>query len=160
MKLGQKAVQAIGEWGTFRDEHRALSLCAERACVRAVVGAADEMSCSLVELHIEPQTPLALDSPALRAWGDRLGTRVRYLLEAIETVELDATRGTLLLRSSPPDKRAGGTFYYEATLEKTGRLTLCRFRFDPAVRERASIPLHITKEVLEKLLDDLEAIAP
>lgn len=160
MTLGSTAIPVISEWGTFRDESRLLSLCAARACVRATLSAADEMSCSMSELSIVAKQDLALDSAALRDWGDRLATRIRYLLEAIDAVELDTMRGLLLLRSSPPDKRGAGTYYYEVLLERTGRLTLQRFRFDNARKERIPVALQLTKETFEKLLDDLEAITP
>ena len=161
MKLGQKAIEMLEKWGAFTDDRRSLVVEGGKFSIMGEVTAADKLSCSLSHLRIEPRVPQQLESDQLRAWGGRIAKRIRYLLEAIETVELDAPKGRLLLRSTPPEKKPNGSvFYYELLLEATGSLRLERFRFDAASRARAPEPIHCTRELLEKLVDDLVATAP
>jgi hypothetical protein len=111
-------------------------------------------------LRVKQRNISPLRPDELQAWGDRVAKRVRYLLEAIETVELDAAHGRLLLRSAPPERKPDGVvLYYELVLESEGILTIERRRFDPTDRSRSREPLHCTRELLEKLIDDLAATA-
>lgn len=161
MTLGQKAISMLDEWGAFTDDRRTLVVEGDRFSLVGEVTAADKLSCSLGELRLRPRTPAQLTSDQLKAWGERIAVRVRYMLEAIETVELDAARGRLLLRSTPPEKKADGSvLYYELLLESTSQLLLERHRFNSRQRNRTRVPLHCTRELLEKLLDDLAAAAP
>lgn len=161
MKPGQKAIAILEKWGAFTDDRRSLVVEADRCSILAEVTAVDKLSCSLSELRIEPRQPARLAAEQLRAWGERLATRVRYLLEAIETVELDASQGRLLLRSTPPEKKPDGTvLYYELLLESCGRLRLERRRFHAGQQGRSNESLHCTRELLEKLVNDLAATVP
>jgi hypothetical protein len=161
MKLGQKAMSVLETWGAFKDDRRILSVEGDRFEIVGEVTAADNLSCSLSQLRLHARDARELKTDELQAWGDRVAKRVRYLLEAIETVELDAPHGWLLLRSTPPEKKPDGTvFYYELLFEARGELTVVRRRFEPKTRSRASEPLHCTRELLEKLIDDLAATVP
>jgi hypothetical protein len=161
MKLGQKATAVLEAWGAFTDDRRRLVVDGDQCSIVGEVTAADKLSCSLAELRVEPKTPLALTPNQLGAWGQSVGKRVRYLLEAIETVELDATAGRMMLRSTPPERKDDGSvLYYELVLEATGSLVLSRRRFSPPDRSCTSVALHFTRELLEKLTDDLAATRP
>jgi hypothetical protein len=158
MKLGQKAIRVLEKWGAFKDDRRSLVVESDRLSIVGEVTAADELSCSISQLRLEPRAEGQLSNDQLGAWGDRVAKRVRYLLEAIETVELDAPHGRLLLRSAPPEKKPDGTvFYYELRLESSGKLCLERRRFEPQNRSRTPEAMHCTRELLEKLIDDLAA---
>ncbi len=161
MKLGQKAIAVLETWGAFTNDRRRLVVDGDQCSIVGEVTAVDKLSCSLAELRVEPETPLALTPDRLKSWGQAVGKRVRYLLEAIETVELDATAGRMMLRSTPPEKKDDGSvLYYELVLEATGALTLTRRRFSASDRSRTSVGLHFTHELLEKLADDLAATRP
>ncbi|MBI3461973.1 MAG: hypothetical protein HY000_02795 [Planctomycetes bacterium] len=161
MKLGHKAIATLREWGAFADDRRSLLIEGDKFSIVSEVTAADKMSCSLSHLGMQPRQPAQLTADQLKAWGERITNRVRYLLEAIETVELDAPQGRLLLRSTPPEKKSNGAvLYYELLLETTGQLRLERYRYNVADRTRTPEPLHCTHELLEKLIDDLIASAP
>jgi hypothetical protein len=161
MKLGQKAIESLAKWGAFTDDRRSLVVENDKVSITGEVTAADNLSCSLAELRVKPRRAAQLSTEQLRAWGDRVAKRVRYLLEAIESVELDAPKGQLLLRSTPPEKKPDGTvFYYEVLLESGAELHLTRQRFDAQHRTRTAEPLHCTRELLEKLVNDLAATAP
>jgi hypothetical protein len=161
MKLGQKAMGKIVQWGAFTDDRRSLRLESDRFSIVAEVTAADKLSCSLSQLRLELHPPAQLSQEQLRAWGQRIASRVRYLLEAIETVELDATQGRLLLRSTPPERKPAGTvLYYELMLQSSGRFQLERHCYHPEQRSRSLESIHCTHELLEKLIDDVAAAAP
>jgi hypothetical protein len=161
MTLGQKAILALEKWGAFTDDRRTLVVEGDRFWIVAEVTAADKLSCALDELRLQPRQPAGLTAEQLKAWGTRLAGRVRYMLEAIETVELDAATGRLLLRSTPPEKKPDGSvLYYELLLESTGQLRLERRRFEARQQTRTRVSLHCTRELLEKLVNDLAAAAP
>lgn len=94
---------------------------------------------------------------ALKGWGDQLVARLSYLMEPIRVVEVDREAAEVQLRSATPTPRDGGRSYYEITLKETGALALRRWRFDEADRRREAIPCQFTREVVERLADDLVA---
>ncbi len=96
---------------------------------------------------------------ALRAWADRLSARVTYLMEPLVVVELDPVAGEAELRSHAPTARGEMKSYYEIRLNKSGVLGLSRVVFDEATRRRRPAPCQLTREVLERLTDDLVACA-
>src|SRR5262245_13835123 len=160
MDFGQKATSILEGWGAF-DEKRRLEIEGERISVDGDVIAADRLSCSLSALRLRLREPAALGPEDLKQWGERIAGRIRYLLEALETVELDAQQGKLLLRSTPPEKRGDGTvLYYDLQLSAAGELVLSRRRYDGSARSVAPEPMHVTREVLHKLVNDLAATAP
>jgi hypothetical protein len=160
MDLGQKATSILESWGAF-DGGRRLEIEGEGISIDGNVAAADRLSCSLSGLRLRLREPGALGPADLEQWGDRIAGRIRYLLESLEAVELDAAQGKLLLRSTPPEKRPDGTvLYYELQLSSAGELELQRRRYDAAARSVAAEPMHVTREVLQKLVNDLAATAP
>lgn len=94
---------------------------------------------------------------ALRAWGDRLAARLTYLMESLAVIEVDADGGEVELRSRTPSARGGRRTYYEARLYRSGLLRLGRVAFDEATRARRPVPCQMTREMLERLADDLVA---
>jgi hypothetical protein len=96
-------------------------------------------------------------SDDLRKWGDRLSARATYLMESLKVLEVDAAGGEVHLRSQAPTARDEQRSYYEFRLFKQGMLRMERCTFDEASRRRRRIPCHLTREVLERLADDLAA---
>jgi len=105
-----------------------------------------------------PAAP-ALTAEALRAWADRLAARVTYLMEPLVVVELDSVAGEAELRSQSPTARGDLNAYYEVRLNHSGALRLSRVVFDAATRRRRPAPCQLTREVLERLADDLVVCA-
>lgn len=160
MKLGQKAIEMLDQWGAFTDDRRQLVVEDDHVTVTGEVIACDTLSCVLSHIELRSAASAA-NLEQLRAWGDRIASRVRYLLEAIESVELDTASGRLLLRSTPPERKDDGSVcYYELLLTLPGELRLNRFRFDAKTRQRAPHPIRCTRELLEKLVNDLRESAP
>jgi hypothetical protein len=98
-------------------------------------------------------------SEALNGWGQRLAARVTYLLEPLKVLEIDAGGGEVQIRSQAPTARADQRGFYEVRLHKQGILRLERCIFDDAARQRKRTPCQFTKEVLERLADDIVASA-
>jgi hypothetical protein len=98
-------------------------------------------------------------SEALNAWGRRLADRVTYLLEPLRVLEIDAGGGEVQIRSNAPTARAEQHGFYEVRLRRSGVLRLERYVFDDDTRERHRTPCQVTREVLERLADDIAASA-
>jgi hypothetical protein len=98
-------------------------------------------------------------SEALKEWGDRLSSRVTYLMEPLKVLEIDAGGGEVQIRSQNPTPRSEQRGYYEVRLFRQGSLRMERFAFDATTRERSQIPCQLTREVLERLADDIAASA-
>ena len=80
-------------------------------------------------------------SEALKEWGDRLSSRVTYLMEPLKVLEIDAGGGEVQIRSQSPTPRAEQRGYYEMRLFRQGNLRMERFVFDEATRQRRPIAL-------------------
>ncbi|WP_435021239.1 hypothetical protein TA3x_002268 [Tundrisphaera sp. TA3] len=95
----------------------------------------------------------------LRAWGDRLAGRLTYLMEPLVLLEVDHLAGEAKLRSKAPTAREDLRSFYEIRLGRAGTLRLRRIAFDGTTRARRAVPCQMTREVLERLADDLAASA-
>jgi hypothetical protein len=93
----------------------------------------------------------------LKAWGDRIASRVTYLMEPLVVLEHDQIIGEVELRSHAPTARAERRSYYEIRLNRQGTLHLARVAFDESPRRRRPATCQMTREVLERLTDDLVA---
>lgn len=91
----------------------------------------------------------------LRGWADRLAARVTYLMEPLVLIEIDAVAGEVELRSQVPTARGELKSFYEVRLNKQGAMRLTRVVFDEETRRRRPASCQLTREVLERLTDDL-----
>jgi hypothetical protein len=96
-----------------------------------------------------------LSSDALQEWGDGLTKRVTYLMEPLKVVEADNQGGEVQVRSQNPTPRADERGYYEMRLFRQGSLRMERIVFDAAARQRRPTNCQLTREVLERLADDI-----
>lgn len=150
MTWGQRVVAALeggrGEGVTLEEEGLRVRFRAE---------AADRVGCAVAGLRVEDLRSPARDAEGLRAWADRVAGRVTYLMERVAAVEVDASGGSALLRSAPPDRRGEMRSYYEVVLRSPGTLTLTRYRYHNGDQTREEVPCNLTREALERLVDDL-----
>ncbi len=91
---------------------------------------------------------------ALRAWGDRLASRLTYLMEPLVVLEHDPVGGEVELRSQSPTAKAGHRSYYEVRLNPPRSLTLSRYSFDEAARIERLLQQERVRRDLEKEEDD------
>jgi hypothetical protein len=106
-------------------------------------------------------TPGRAWTPALaKVWGDRIAARVTYLMEPLVLLEQDALAGDVAIRSHAPTARGDNRAYYEIRIKDAGSLHLARVAFDETTRRRCGVDCMMTREVLERLIDDLIACIP
>jgi hypothetical protein len=113
------------------------------------------VTCRSLEFRTTARPSWAADE--LKAWGGRLAARVTYLMEPLVVVETDAEAAEVALRSKSPTARGEDRGYYEARLDGSGRLRMQRIAFDAAARRRRAASFQLTREVIERLADDLVA---
>jgi len=89
------------------------------------------------------------------AWAQKIARNTSGLLEALEVVEVDATKNQALLRSSPPSERAGKVFYYELILTGTSSALMRRFEGTHDSGKREQVAFALTNEVLAKWVDNV-----
>ncbi|WP_165250024.1 hypothetical protein [Paludisphaera soli] len=94
---------------------------------------------------------------ALNAWGEKLSKSVSYLLEPLKVLEVDGGAGLAQLRSASPTVRGDVRGYYEVRLDRQGICRFERYVVDPGGRGRRRTPCHLTREVVERLADDIAA---
>jgi hypothetical protein len=95
-----------------------------------------------------------------KAWGDRIAARVTYLMEPLVVLEQDALAGDVALRSHAPTARGERRAYYEIRINGAGSLHFERVAFDDSIRRRHPVDCMMTREVLERLIDDVIASLP
>jgi len=122
----------------------------------------DAMSCSFRELRLLVPALAATGADVLRGWAEEVCRRVTYLLENIGPLEVDEQNQSVLIRSTPPDRREEETLFYEVVLQSRsgGRFSLSRFRSKRDGSAREQVDVQITQETLAKLINDLEASIP
>ena len=124
--------------------------------------ALDAVGSTLREIRLDAPHLSAAGFDVLRAWAGRLCGKVTYLLENIGALEFDESSGTVLIRSTPPDRQAAGNQYYEIVLQSggSGQFVLRRFRTEKGKPDREQVDLHLTHQVVEKLVNDLAETLP
>jgi hypothetical protein len=119
--------------------------------------ALDAVGLAFSPMEFASSTREEWSAQALKDWADRLTKRVTYLMEPLKVIEVDPAGGEVQVRSQSPTPRAEKRSYYEMRLFKSGTLRMERFAYDEAARERRSVPCQLTREVLERLADDIAA---
>lgn len=117
------------------------------------------VECDRLEFQApKPEVPLAATD--LKNWADRIVARVTYLMEPLVVLEIDRNEVQAELRSEKPTPRDGSRSYYELVLGKDASARLERVAFKDSDRKRVVVPFQLTREVLERLADDLVASSP
>ena len=80
-----------------------------------------------------------------------------YLMEPLRSSRSTPAGGEVQIRSHNPTTRGEHRGYYEVRLFKQGTLRMERHAFDEATRQRRTVPCQLTREVLERLADDIAA---
>lgn len=122
----------------------------------------DRLSCALRELRLN--VPSLANAPAetLSDWAKALCARITYLLEGIGPLEFEPEAGSILIRSTEPTGDAGKKLFYEVLLQSQsgGSFSLKRFESIKGQPGRSPVDLHLTHEVLGRLVDDLVDTIP
>jgi hypothetical protein len=161
MNLSRKIAAAVDERAAAGEGPGVVEASNSQGAIRIALELATPagITCSAITYQVgDPGQVLAIE--ALRAWGQRLSDRLTYLMEPVEILEADRVSAELLIRSREPSQRDGKRSYYEIRLGRGAALVMTRQAFDDATRKRAPIACQLTREALERLVDDLEATAP
>jgi hypothetical protein len=117
--------------------------------VEVKLAGCDRLGCLLNEFDFEQtQGHLALD-PGL------IERQITYLGERLEVIESEGSEGRTILRSSPPRVDGEIISFFEIVLDQSKGLSLVRYRYDPKIGQRISIPAPLTRDTLERLISDL-----
>ena len=122
--------------------------------------ALDTVGLAFDALDFATTSRLEWTSDSLKAWGERLAGRVTYRMEPFKILEVDSQGGEVHLRSQSPTTRDHRRSYYEIRLSKLGTLRMGRSTFDETSRQRRPSSCQLTREVLERLADDIVASLP
>jgi len=117
----------------------------------------NSLAVSFNQLRLATAELASADAAKLERIGNALAGRLTYLMEPIAPIEIDAAAFVVQLRSSPPQRDDDGRSYYELTVRRGGEIALARYRKEPG-NARQQIPATVTREVLLRLADDIEAV--
>jgi hypothetical protein len=157
MSLSKKIAAALDE--NTKAYNFPCSVAVEEAESRLVLHLTglDTVGVAFTSLEFATTRRTDWSSEALRGWGDRLASRVTYLMEPLKVIESYAQGGEVQIRSQRPTPRDDQRSYYEVRLFRQGTLRMQRYVFDQETRERRQTPCQLTREVLERLADDIAA---
>jgi hypothetical protein len=157
MSLSKKIAAALDE--NTKAYHFPCSVAVEEAQSRLVLHLTglDAVGVAFTSLEFATTGRTDWSSDALKSWGDRLASRVSYLMEPLCVVETDAQGGEVQIRSQRPTPRDDQRSYYEVRISRQGTLRMQRYLFDQETRERRQTTCQVTREVLERLADDIVA---
>lgn len=124
--------------------------------------AVDRLGCALQQIRLRVPALAGCDTDKLTEWAEALSRRVTYLLEGLGPIEIDRNSGQVLVRSNPPGHQPDGTSYYEVLLQSDtgGNFSLRRYRAVKGSPGRTQVDVHLTHEVLLRLVDDLLETIP
>jgi hypothetical protein len=129
----------------------ALELAVPAGRVKCRIESVDSIGCSLREVQWVPDAPPS--AVQLHTMADWLCGQVKYLVEPLRIIETDPKGAQFQVRSSPPTQESQATSYYEALVSAEG-ISLCRYSA-PSGSSRQRIPMHLTREILARLVTDL-----
>jgi hypothetical protein len=118
------------------------------------LSAVDAFACLVEEIVLRTPKLAGASSERLREIGEKLSSKLTYLLEPIRLIETDGEAGQAQLRSSPPHKNDGVAAWYEILVRRGGEIELCRFRRE-AGQGRQRVAAQLTREVVTRLCEDL-----
>lgn len=155
MRLSETIRRQMAEVSPYRGGVQSLVAEANGLTVRCELTAADGLGCALSKLELESDSTKDLPFDWLSKLADRLCNRITYLLEPLQTIEADKRTGSVLVRSKKPRKTDGNLSYYEMVADNHHHAMLERYRYDVANRGRTAVPMVLTQDQLEMLVDDL-----
>lgn len=127
---------------------------------------------SRVEVEVVAYDTLAMALSGLTVWGDNAETsleelaqsisqRVTYLWEPLALIERDLELEEVQMRSAPPLIDDDAIEFYECRLTRTDgspQAHLVRYRRQNGGGRRVTVPITVTHQVFQRLVDDLTAI--
>ena len=156
MTLAENLLPKLSDWKPAGSGRHSWVAAAPEAgwTVQLTADKADSLSCLAWELSLT-RTGEAPEGLTLRGWAEDVAKRATGLLEPLRLLEVDDTRGEVILRSDSPAKMGERLAYYEVKLTGTDRATVRRFNASRTERGREQVAFALTHEVLAKLAGDI-----
>lgn len=128
----------------------------------ALVAAMDSLGCAVTEIEVFVPQLQSAAFDVLKQWAQHLSQQLTYLLEQLAPLEFDESGGQVLIRSTRPDQLPDGTQYYEIILSQhgAGNFLFRRYMATKGQPGRVPVDMILTRQVMLKLVDDLEATIP
>jgi hypothetical protein len=145
---------AIRSGGTI-EAHE--SACRARARVREF----DRLAVLLDELEVWttlPKLPHKETVQILEKQAGSIEKKIGYLVEGLRTIEFDPQGGVLQMRSVKPLADGPERQYFELILTGGWKAVLRRYRGSEVGSGRQNVSMHVTMDLLERLVDDLSAV--
>jgi len=122
--------------------------------LQCTVTAADPIGCAVdqVRLSLFDQSRWTLER--MRGLADNLCKQLRYLVEPLQVIEVDTDQPLVQARSQPPSRDAERNSSYYELLVSPQTITLMRFTA-PRGQQRERAAMHLTREILSRLLQDM-----
>ncbi len=136
-----------------------LSITLGHCQVSAQLPVVDRVGCQCSELSVASKRLAGATPDVLQTVADQLASKLTYLLEPLQVIEIDGQAQLVQMRSVPPTPSPGGHGYYEVIVQAGGHITLSRFTA-PRGQTRHRTDATFTREVFEKLVHDLVAAIP
>lgn len=114
----------------------------------------DKLSSRLLEIRHKGEA--LKDMNALQKKAAAFLDRIRYLEDALQTVEKDDVREAIVLRSETPESSEKSLAYYEILLHKNGKTCLNRKRYHRNNGETENVDFTLTDRLLERMGKDLQ----
>lgn len=121
------------------------------------INEANSLAVVFDELALQTSELATASVADLQRLSEALSARLTYLLEPIAPIEADVDQCVVQMRSNPPQQDDDGRSYYELLVRRGGQLNLARYRKEPG-DARQRVPATVTREVLQRLVDDFSAV--
>ena len=136
------------------DQPVAVGASEEKLRMEVKLADSSRLGCLLDSLHLEhtEEGQLAVDPV-------QVVEQITYLGERLEIIETEGNEGMTILRSTPPRVDGEVVSFYEMVLDRSTRLSLIRYEHDPNKEERIPMSAPLTRDALERLINDLIELA-
>lgn len=115
---------------------------------------ADRLSYQIESLSLQKTEKEGSVLARVKLQAAQLEQQITYLLEDIALIELDRLACRAQLKSRVPRHEGDSIYYYELLLDQGDALSLVRTRYDKDSGTKTTIPMTLTGEVVERLLND------
>lgn len=153
--LSHTITQRVRQNAPFHDHLEHVVASDAGLTVHCDVSGAEMLGVALTRLQLVEDSPKALTASELASRANKLCERVTYLLEPLQTIEVDSRSRSVLVRSKQPRKQGKILSYFELLSVAGEGISLSRYSFDPEAGQRTAVEFILTPDQLELLLDDL-----
>lgn len=160
MNFGQSFVQQLQEFlareNRARNDSQGLifQTIFDKIETKVIINDSDKFSFLIQRLEIRG-SDMMVTADKLKEFANLIISRLTYLVEHFQLVELDPHNLKLQLRSQPPQRADHIISFFEILMDQTGRLTLLRYEKDEDKGTVTTVPFQVTKDLLIKLTNDM-----